>query len=129
MTQSEGGITDPELAALVAAGTGFRANALANLTPADLGAGTPTLTLAARLNKSRKLKVQPLPADVADALRPYLAGKPAGSPVWGGTWSSSSDGAEMIRRDLETVGIPYAVKAGRAGVRGLPRASWGRLPS
>ena len=75
----------------MAAGTGFRANALANLTPAgfDLAADTPVVTLAARLNKSRKLKVQPLPADVAGVLRSYLKGKPAGSPVWGGTWSSS----------------------------------------
>ena len=95
---------------LVAAGTGFRANALAHLTPADFDLTAATVTLAARLNKSRKLKVQPLPADVANALRPYLTGKLAGSPVWGGTWSSSSDGAEMIRRDLETVGIPYAVE-------------------
>ena len=95
---------------LVAAGTGFRANALANLTPGDFDLDSQTVTLAARFNKSRKLKVQPLPADVAEVLRPYLTGKPAGSPVWGGTWSSSSDGAEMLRRDLETIGIPYAVE-------------------
>src|SRR4051794_19815756 len=58
-----------------ACGTGFRASALASLTPEsfDLGA-QPTVTLAARWNKSRKLKVQPLPPDVAELLRDYLKG-------------------------------------------------------
>ena len=39
---------------LTAAATGFRASALANLTPADfdLAADAPTVTLAARFNKS-----------------------------------------------------------------------------
>jgi excisionase family DNA binding protein len=97
---------------LVAAGTGFRASALANLTPNDfdLNADPPTVTLPARFAKNRKTKVQPLPSDVAAALRPYLDRKPAGSPVWGGTWASGCAGAEMLRRDLEAVGIPYAVE-------------------
>ncbi|MCI0460338.1 MAG: helix-turn-helix domain-containing protein [Gemmataceae bacterium] len=47
----------------VACGTGFRAGALASLTPEsfDLDAETPVVTLAARWNKSRKTKEQPLP--------------------------------------------------------------------
>jgi integrase len=97
---------------LTAATTGFRARALANLTPADfaLGGETPVVTLAARFNKSRKPKVQPLPPETADALRGYLAGKPAGKPVWGGTWARDKRGAEMIRGDLEVAGIAYAVE-------------------
>ena len=95
---------------LTAAGTGFRSNALANLTPTDFDLDAGTVTLAARFNKSRKLKVQPLPADVATALRDYLTGKPANAPVWGGTWASGCMGAEMLRRDLEAVGIAYAVE-------------------
>ena len=97
---------------LVAAGTGFRASALSSLTPADfdLDAASPVVTLAARFNKSRRLKVQPLPADVAAALRPYLSDKPAGAPVWGGTWARDHRGAEMIRGDLEAAGIAYAVE-------------------
>lgn len=93
---------------LTAAGTGFRSNALANLTPTDfdLDAASPVVTLAARFNKSRKTKVQPLPGDVAAALRDYLTGKPANALVWGGTWASGCMGAEMLRRDLEAVGIP-----------------------
>ena len=74
---------------LVAAGTGFRANALANLTPADFDLNdAPTVTLAARFAKNRRTKVQPLPADVAAALRDYIAGKPANAPIWGGTWAT-----------------------------------------
>src|SRR5262249_46319512 len=48
---------------LTAAVSGFRAAALASLTPADfdLDADTPTVTLAARFNKSRKPKLQPMP--------------------------------------------------------------------
>jgi integrase len=48
---------------VVACGTGFRAAALASLTPEnfDLQSEPPTVTLAARKNKSRKTKEQPLP--------------------------------------------------------------------
>jgi integrase len=95
---------------LVAAGTGFRASALSNLTPTDFNLDSGTLTLAARFNKSRRLKVQPLPSDVATALRPYLDGKPAGSPIWGGTWAKDHRGAEMLRIDLEAAGIAYATE-------------------
>jgi gluconolactonase len=95
-----------------ACGTGFRAGGLASLTPEsfDLDAGVPTVTLAARRNKSRVLKVQPLPPDVAGLLRGYLAGRPAGGPVWGGPWAREGRGAEMLRIDLEAAGIPYTVE-------------------
>lgn len=93
---------------LVAAGTGFRANALANLTPADFDLDAPTVTLAAKFNKSRKLKVQPLPAGVAAELRDYLDGKPANALIWGGTWRTKA--AEMLRADLEAAGIAYAIE-------------------
>ena len=97
---------------LTAAGTGFRANALANLTPADfdLADAGAVVTLPARFNKSRKPKTQPLPADVAATLRDYLAGKPSNSPVWGGRWAKDCRGAEMLRGDLTDTGIPYAVE-------------------
>ncbi len=97
---------------LVGAGTGFRASALASLTPTDfdLNDDSPIVTLAARFNKSRKLKVQPLPVDVAAALRDYLNGKPENLPVWGGTWARDHRGAEMLRFDLDAAGIPYAIE-------------------
>jgi integrase len=95
---------------LTAAGTGFRASALANLTPGDFDLDAGTVTLVARFNKSRRLKVQPLPSDVAAALRDYLKGKPAGAPIWGGTWARDHRGAEMLRIDLDAAAIPYAVE-------------------
>ncbi len=107
-----GGLTgqDRYVLYLTAAGTGFRANALANLTVSDfvLNAASPCVTLAARFNKSRKTKVQPLPLDVADVLRTFLEGKPAAAPVWGQRWSTKA--AEMLRYDLKTAGIPYVVE-------------------
>ena len=91
----------------MAAGTGFRANALANLTPADfdLDTDSPTVTLAARFNESGELKVQPLTPDVAAALPAYFDGRPADASIWGGTWARDRRGAEMLRGDLVAAGI------------------------
>jgi len=95
-----------------ACGTGFRASGLASLTPEsfDLDSALPTVTLAARMNKSRKLKVQPLAADLAALFRNYLAGCQPGQPVWPGTWASDRVAADMLRIDLDATGIPYAVE-------------------
>lgn len=94
-----------------ASGTGFRASALASLTPEsfDLVGTTATVTLAARRNKSRVLRVQPLPTEIADLLRGYLRDKPAGKAMWAGTWARDGKGAEMLRLDLEAAGIPYFI--------------------
>lgn len=95
-----------------ACGTGFRTSALASLTPEsfDLDAEPPVVTLAARRNKSRVQKVQPLPPEVARLLADYLDGKPASQNVCGGTWATAGDAAEMLRIDLDAAGIPYAVE-------------------
>jgi integrase len=106
------GLTGPDRFALyaTACGTGFRASALASLTPddIDLTADVPTVTLAARYSKNRRTKVQPLPPDVAELLRKYVRDKPVSSPVWPGTWPAK--GAEMLRLDLDAAGIPYTVE-------------------
>jgi len=107
------GLSGPERFHLyaVACGTGFRASTLASLTPEsfDLENDRPTVTAAARNIKNRKTKVQPLSADVAELLRAYLEGKPAGQPIWPGTWASKRRAAEMVRLDLEAAGIPYVI--------------------
>lgn len=95
---------------LVAASSGFRAGALANLTTDDFGLAAATVTLSARFAKNRRKKVQPIPSNVADALRDYLTGKPAGMPIWGGTWHTGGRMAEMLRIDLAAAGIPYPVE-------------------
>lgn len=102
--------TDRSCLYLTAAVTGFRARALAHLTPADfdLRAETPVVTISARLNKSRKHKVQPVPPEAAVILQRYLGGKPPAKPVWGSSWLHR--GAMMIRADLEAVGIAYVVE-------------------
>jgi integrase len=94
-----------------ACGTGFRASALASLTPEsfDLSGELPAVTLAARHAKNRKTKVQPIPPELADLLRDYLSERPAGQPVWGGTWARDRKGAVLMRHDLATAGIPYVV--------------------
>jgi integrase len=86
---------------LTAAATGFRTSELASMTPEsfDLEGPTPTAKVQAACTKNRKEAVQPLPLDVAAALRDYLRGKPAGEPVWPGTWANDAS-AKMIRRDL-----------------------------
>jgi len=98
---------------LMASATGFRANALANLTPDDfdeMDTAAPFVILPARFAKNRKTKEQPLPLDVAGELRQYLADKPAGKPIWGGSWAKDHRGAEMLRGDLAAAGIPYEVQ-------------------
>jgi integrase/recombinase XerC len=109
------GLSGPDRAMLyaVAFTTGFRASALASLTPThfDFAADPPTVSLAARNNKSRKPKVNPLPADATGALTSYLAGRPGREPIWPGTWVATA--ADMLRADLADAGIGYiAVEAG-----------------
>src|SRR5262249_35035152 len=60
--------------------------------------------------KNGRTAVQPLPPDVAELLRGYLQDKPAGGPVWPGSWYADGDAAEMLRIDLEAAGVPYAVE-------------------
>lgn len=40
----------------------------------------------------------------------YLNDKPAGQPIWDGTWARAHRGAEMLRIDLEVAGLPYVVE-------------------
>ncbi len=86
---------------LTACATGFRVSELASMTPDSfkLDGDAPTATVQAACTKNRKLAVQPLPVDVAEALRGYLASKPAGALVWSGTWTVKA--AKMIRGDLK----------------------------
>jgi len=93
----------------VAASTGFRAAALASLTPANfqLDQEPASVVLAARSNKNRKPRKQPLPMGAVTALMAYLASKPSKQLIWGGTWAADHRGAEMIRKDLADAGIPY----------------------
>ncbi len=76
------GLTGSDRAALyrLAAGTGFRANELRTLTPEvfNLGGVPPTVMVRAGHSKRRRDDIQPIHAFLADALRPWIASKPAG---------------------------------------------------
>jgi integrase len=92
---------------LTAMGTGFRPGELASLEPRSfaLNADPPTVEVRAAYAKNRKAATQPVPPDVAEVLRGYLAGRPADQPVWPGSWVDGA--ADMICLDLEAAGIPY----------------------
>jgi hypothetical protein len=50
---------------------------------------------------------------VADLLRDFLADRPAGQALWGGTWARDRKAAEMLRYDLEAAGVPYVPSRAR----------------
>jgi integrase len=94
----------------LACASGFRASELASLSPDSfaLDDEPPTVTLFAEHAKNGKTAVQPLPPDIVDTLRDYLAARSAAQPIWPGTWPEKA--AEMLRFDLEAAGIPYVVE-------------------
>ncbi len=95
---------------LAAMTTGFRVGELAALPPEwfELAAAPPVVVLPATLTKNKKAVRQPLPSDVAETLRLYLAGRQAGQPVWPGNWTDNA--ADMLRIDLDAAGVPYVVE-------------------
>jgi integrase len=95
---------------LCAMGTGFRASELASLRPEsfDLNAAPPTATVAAACTKNKRLAVQPLPPDVVQPLRGYLASREPGNLVWGSNWHDNA--ADMLRIDLEAASVSYVIE-------------------
>jgi hypothetical protein len=96
----------------LAMGTGFRANELRSLTPRsfNLDGDPPTVTVKAGCSKHRREDVQPIRSELANALRPWVASKPSGRPVFG---KLTQHTAEMLRVDLEAAGLPYEDASGR----------------
>ena len=101
---------DREVLYTLACATGFRASELASLTPEsfDLEGDVAKVTLSATNAKNKRTAEQPLSADAAATLRDYLEGRPANAIIWPGTWPNKA--ADMLRIDLETVGIPYVIQ-------------------
>jgi integrase len=102
--------TDRHFLYLCAMGTGFRADELASLFPGSFTLDThpPVVVCRAGYTKNGKTATQPLPVEIAEALRGYLATRPAGEHVWPGSWHERA--ADMLRIDLDAAGIPYAVE-------------------
>ena len=83
----------------VATGTGFRAEELRSLTPQsfDLDSDPPTVTAEASYSKRRRKDVQPIRRDLAEMLRTWLKGRPAGERIFGNMPGGT---ARMLRSDL-----------------------------
>lgn len=95
----------------LALGSGLRAAELASLAPESfrLDDDPPAVVVAAGYSKRRREDVQPIRSDLAELLRPWIASKPSGEPLFRIT---SYHTAEMIRRDLAAAGIPYETDSG-----------------
>jgi len=92
--------------------TGLRAGEFASLKASsfDLSGDPPVVRVDAAYSKRRREDIQPIPAELADALVNYLATKPAEGLIWPGTWSRVA--AKMIARDLAAAGIKQETEAG-----------------
>jgi site-specific recombinase XerC len=79
-------LTGPDRATAyrVAVESGLRLSELANLTPGsfDLAADQPTIMVKAAYSKHRRPDMQPIRADLAEALKPWLKDRPTGQPVF-----------------------------------------------
>jgi len=108
-------VSGPERAMLyrVAVGTGLRVSELANLKPSAfrLDATPPTVTAMAAYAKGSRTDQLPISDNLAAILRPWLAQKPEGRPVF--TLPRRERVADMLRADLERAGIPYKDAEGR----------------
>lgn len=60
------------------------------------------MVVDAAYSKHRRRDTVPLHPDLILELRGWLAGKPAGRPVWPGKWAKHTEAVDMIRRDLKT---------------------------
>jgi integrase len=110
------GMTGPDRAMLysVALATGFRpGRELRLLTPGsfDLDGDPPTIAVTPSYTKNKQAAVQPIPAALAERLRPWLACKAPGTTVFEGMTKRT---AEMLRHDLEAAGVPYETPEGVA---------------
>lgn len=102
---------------LLKAHTGFRNHETASLTPQsfDLDAEPPTVTVAAAYSKHRREDVQPILPELAETIRPWLAGKTADERVFPVT----DKPCLMWRADLEAAGIKYETAGGIADLYAL----------
>lgn len=103
---------------MLAAGSGLRAHEVGMLTYADLllDANSPRVTVRAAYAKNRRQDTIPLPRQVAEYLRNYLASRPSvpadqAKRIWPGTWWQRAAGT--LRVDLQTAGVEYTEASGR----------------
>ncbi len=85
-----------------ALGTGLRANELASLTSRsfELTAETATVTIEAAHEKARRGDTLPLPPDLAELLRPWLATLEESESLWPGKWAQQKRASKFLQVDL-----------------------------
>ncbi|WP_169979485.1 tyrosine-type recombinase/integrase [Tautonia rosea] len=110
-----GGMTGRDRAMLyrVALGTGFRAGELRSLTPEGfrLDSDPPVIVCEAAYAKNRRKAEQPITNALAAILRPWIASRPPGRPVFDTMPKLKT--AAMLRADLAEAGIDYRDASGR----------------
>ncbi len=96
----------------MAVASGLRFSELKSIVPEsfDFERPTPTVTVLAGFAKNGQTATLPLPRDLADDLRPWVATIPKDRPVF---LLPANDGAAMLRVDLGAANIPYKDGAGR----------------
>ena len=111
------GMSGPDRATcyMVALGTGFRANEMRHLTPERINLDAATATVPAAYTKNGHEAVQLLSPALVARLRPYLATRPEGQPIF----ALPDRTAEMLRVDLKAAGIAYKTAEGVADFHSL----------
>lgn len=98
---------DREMLYVMSMSTGLRASELASLSTTSLSLDTnpPTVKVKAGYSKPRRLDILPLPEDILEVARKWLAGKTG--LLWPGNWAKNRVAGKMLQVDLKAVGIPY----------------------
>ncbi len=96
----------------VAVNTGFRSNELRSLFPTSFTLDTdePSIMIAAASSKRRRDDRQPITAELAAVLKPWLATRPAEQPVF--TMPNRSNVVRMFRKDLQAARDAWINEAG-----------------
>ncbi len=112
-----------------ALGTGLRAKELGSLTPADfdLASSPPTVRIEAENEKARRGDVLPLPPDLVELLKPWLATLPKREAIWGGKWSVNKGAGKFMKLDLKVAGVAYTNEDGQADFHALRHTFLSRL--
>ncbi len=110
-------IAGPDRAMLyiVAAYTGYRRNEIGSVQPAsfDFASDPPTMTVEAGYSKRRRHDVVPLRSDFAKRIQTWMANKAGIQPNMSLFDVTDKRTSAMIKRDLESAGIPRVDERGR----------------
>ena len=93
----------------LAVATGLRYGEIASIRPASFDWKVPSVRVAASYTKNGAEAELPLPNDLADDLKRFVATIAPGSPVWP---LPRDKGADLLQADLAVAKIPYQDESG-----------------